>query len=136
MSGYEGDSFFTLSTGGRIGLLTGALLMAIGSLFLSRYLGRQRSFIFRFLTAVGTFWIFLWISPQFFYAYYMTLFADLPAQIVIKWPDNPKTILALLTFSDRSNLSNHTKAILGWLLILHSIFAPKRRFSVVSQTSD
>ena len=122
MSGYEGDSFFTLTLAGRIGLLLLSLALAVGSLILSRYLCRNRPITLRLPIAVLVFWLFVWTSPQIYYAYYMTLFDGLPVQIVIKWPESPAQIWSLLTFSDRSNLSNHTKAILGWLLIIHSFF--------------
>ncbi len=121
---YPGDSFLTLGTGGRIGLalLSLALWAAIVALC-ARVRGRLALPV-----AVAVFWAFLWLSPQVYYLYYLTIFEGLPWQVVVGAPPGPGRLLRLLTFMAEPTLSAHGKAVLGWsLIVLAPVRAAMRR---------
>ncbi|EFL88908.1 conserved hypothetical protein [Ahrensia sp. R2A130] len=69
------------------------------------------------MIAVIAFALFDWLTPQIYYFYYMVLIDNLPLQIVTQMPPSPLKLLHLLTFSERSNLSFHSRGLLGWTLI-------------------
>ena len=116
---YQGDSFFTLSTGGQIGLavLSGMLVfLAIGAVRLCRRKVAARAAA----PAIGLvlWWLFLWLSPQVYYLYYQLIFEDLPWQVVIGWPPGAVRLIELLTFQGNVTLSDHGVGALGWAMIL------------------
>ena len=119
---YNEDSFFTLSIPGQIGLVVLSRGLMLLCLWLAHVLGRGRRRALRLWLAFIIFWAFLWLSPQAYYAYYMTLFDGLPLQNVIKSPPGLSTIVSLLTFTDAPNLSNHGKGVLGWVLLAVGAF--------------
>lgn len=107
--GYVGDSFHTLSRGEQLGLV--GLSVFLGGWMIAlvcRLTGPVRAMVL--------FWAFVWLSPQVYYTYYLTIFDGLPWQIVIRDPPGPTTILHLLTFRGET-LSDHGKGLLGWGLI-------------------
>ena len=121
---YAGDSFLTLGTGGRVGLLLLSALLWAGMLALG---WRLRGAIGAF-GGVALFWAFLWLSPQVYYLYYQAIFDGLPWQVVIAAPPDPARLLRLLTFTDAATLSAHGKGALGWSLIaLAPVRAAMRR---------
>lgn len=115
---YPDDSFFTLSVGGQIGLVALSTSLAVFTLFLFWRIARGRHLAVRLGLAFAYFFLFVWLSPQVYYFYYLTLFDGLPFQSVVKAPPGPITLLDLLTFQDRATLSAHSKGILGWMLIV------------------
>ena len=82
---YRDDSFFTLGLLEAAGLLVVTALLVLGVLALARRLCRG-GLGRRLVAAAGLFWVFLWLSPQVYYAYYQLIFDGLPVQIVIGWP--------------------------------------------------
>ena len=117
MTFYDGDSFFTLSLAGRIGLVALSCLLSSLTIWISWRLGRSRRIATRVLIALAALYIFAWISPQIYYGYYLMIFDGLPLQIVIQTPPSPPEAALLLTFQADATLSDHGKGVLGWLLI-------------------
>jgi vacuolar-type H+-ATPase subunit I/STV1 len=118
---YDGDSFFTLSTAGQIGLAALSVALFAGALAV---VWRWP----RIWMALLVFWLFLWLSPQVYYLYYQMIFDDLPWQIVVKTPPGPGKIAQLLFFFDRPTLSAHSKGVLGWALIAMAVVRESRRW--------
>ncbi len=121
---YADDSFFTLSVPGQIGLVLLSALLTSAFVFGFWTLTRRRNVLFRLAAAVMTLWLFVWLSPQVYYTYYLVLFDSLEFKNVIKSPPTASDMISLMTFSDRANFSNHGKGILGWGLVIASVFRP------------
>lgn len=115
---YPDDSFFTLSVGGQIGLAALSASLTVFTLFLFWRIAGGRPVAVRLGLALVFFFLFVWLSPQVYYLYYLILFDGLPFQSVLKAPPGPGALLDLLTFQDRATLSAHSKGALGWILIL------------------
>lgn len=115
---YRDDSFFSL------GLVEAALLLAVsgamvwGLLMLARRLCARGGPGRRLAWAGGLFWLFLWFSPQVYYAFYQLIFAGLPVQVVIAWPPGAETVLRRLTFTGPATLAAHAQGVLGWALLV------------------
>lgn len=116
--GYDGDSFFTLGMGGRIGLvlLSAVLMILCAGLVWKLVDGLGR--VWRVLVALGLFWGFIWLSPQIYYAYYWMIFEDLPVQVVIGGPPGLGDILRLVSFTDRASLAHHGQGVFAWMLMI------------------
>ena len=69
--------------------------------------------------------VFVWLAPQAYYFYYIYLFGTLPWQSVVSWPPQPAELFDLLLFRNRQNLSFHSQGLLGWLLMLAALLAPR-----------
>ncbi|MGF1475944.1 MAG: hypothetical protein ACFB6S_10325 [Geminicoccaceae bacterium] len=121
---YAQDSFHTLTLTGQIGLSVLSSVLAAATLALAWYAMKRRRLPLRLAIALGVFFSFVWLSPQIYYTYYLTLFEGLPWQNVIKTPPGPLHLFYLLTFQERPTLSAHSKAILGWLLFLQAACHP------------
>ncbi|SFJ78534.1 hypothetical protein [Jannaschia pohangensis] len=122
---YGEDSFFTLSGGGQLGLaLLSLILWALAVLLVWRL---ARGPIRGAVLALVVFVLFVWLSPQIYYAYYFLIFDDLPVQIVIKSPPGPGYLLRLLTFTQEASLSRHGQGLLGWSLLLVGVGRGWRR---------
>jgi len=115
---YSQDSFFDLSTWGQVGLACLSLTLFLLFLIFARSLRRTKSFVVRIIGALVLFWLFVWLSPQAYYLYYWLIFPDLPLQSVIKPPPNPLETLKLLVFQGRDNLSDHSKGVMSWAMII------------------
>lgn len=109
---YDGDSFFTLSLGGQVGLVCLSLVLAAICLRIEWAFAR---WLWGFVLAGVIFYLFVYLSPQAYYTYYRLLIEDLPAQWVISLP-SPQTIFDLLSFQGPANLSAHSQGALGWSL--------------------
>jgi len=118
---YEGDSFFTLTIIERTGLVLLSSILVVTLVLAFLKITTQFKLIVKLAFSVIFLWLFVWLSPQAYYFYYIFLFDTLEFQNVIKLPPTPKDIFSLLSFSDRTNLSNHSKGILGWVMILISL---------------
>ena len=114
---YEGDSFFTLSVGGQIGLAAISLALFVAVLVALWWGTRRRSRPVRIAVALVGFWLFVWLSPQVYYQYYMLIFDGLPVQWVIWPPRGPGEALQLLIFTGPANLSAHGQGVLGWAML-------------------
>ena len=123
---YDGDSFFTLSLAGRIGLVFVSLAFAVAALGLTRLMTFHRAWILRpFIWAV-VFISFVWLSPQGYYTYYRLIIDGLPAQSVIQDPPRPAALVAYLTFTGDATLSAHSIGVLGWLMLSVALL-PRRK---------
>ncbi len=120
---YRDDSLFTLGLVEAAGLLVVSVLLVLGVLALARRLCRGRPGR-RLVAAAGLFWVFLWLSPQVYYAYYQLIFDGLPVQIVIGWPPGAETVLRRLVFAGPATLAAHGQGVLGWVLVVGAV----RRF--------
>lgn len=123
---YDSDSFFTLTLAGRIGLVAVSACFALFSLFVTRVLTIGRTGVARFIIWAAVYLGFVWISPQGYYAYYRIIFDDLPAQWVIGNPPAARELLELLSFRAPRTLSAHGIGILGWLMLVVTVW-PQRR---------
>ncbi len=131
---YERDTFFELTLPGRAGLTMLSILLALIVIYIAFVLfkhGSRKSLGIglglRLITAATLFWLFLWLSPQAYYLYYQTLFDGLPWQIVIMEPPSISDLGDILLFQGRNSLAEHSKAALGWILILGALFATCRQ---------
>jgi hypothetical protein len=121
---YSGDSFFTLTQGQQIGLGMLSIILAFLVILIYFQIVKGRRFLSRFMLAFGFLFLFIWLSPQVYYAYYQIIFENLPVQIVIQYPPSPQELLQTLFFQE-SNLSGHSKAVLGWIMIAISALLKK-----------
>jgi hypothetical protein len=117
---YTDDSFFTLGLVEAAGLIVVTVLLALGMLALARRVCRGKLWR-RLLWSAGLFWVFLWLSPQVYYAYYQLIFHGLPVQIVIGWPPGAETVLHRMVFSGPATLAAHGQGVLGWLLAVLAV---------------
>lgn len=118
---YEGDSFYTLSAIGQVGLvLLSATLTAILLWFV--VMVRWLRLPLRLGLAALLFFGFVWLSPQVYYTYYMALFEGLPWQVVIKDKPSAQALWKLLTFQGKATLSAHSQGVVGWVLIAIAVF--------------
>jgi len=129
---YAGDSFFTLTSGGQV--LVGGLSLLLTVICLAVYvkLSWRRPWPARLIAAFSVFVFFVWLSPQIYYVCYIFL-RGVPWQMVIGIPPSPSELLKLLTFSDRANLSFHSRGLLGWILIAVALFQPRLTSGISSQ---
>ncbi len=121
---YADDSLFTLGLVEAAGLLVVTALLVLGMLALARRLYRGGGMGRRLVAAAGLFWVFLWLSPQVYYAYYQLILEGLPVQIVIGWPPGAETVLRRLVFAGPAPLAAHGQGVLGWVLVVGAV----RRF--------
>ena len=72
----------------------------------------------RMLLAPVFLWLFVWLSPQTYYLYYMAVLEHLPLQNVVGSPPTLGEILSLLGFAGKASLAHHGQGLLGWTLIV------------------
>ena len=127
VQGYEGDSFYTLDALEQTGLLALTILLsglflvfgAIKSRFLYNYPYSKIVIpIIDLVVTSGLFYLFIWLSPQVYYSYYLIIFDDLPLQIVIKDGPSLAELGNLLSMTDRPFLSQHGQGLLGRALLI------------------
>ena len=140
---YRQDSFFTLSAGGQVGLAALSAVLALLTVYAAAFLFRKLQFdngLIRLLSCLaGAFfllWSFVWLSPQVYYFYYQMIFSGLPWQVVIKEPPGPGSIADLLLFRGDETLSDHSKGLFGWTLILYAIVKVARAHSMNRRSSN
>jgi len=131
---YERDTFFELTLPGRAGLIMLSILLAFIVIYIAFILYKHRprqspgiDLGLRLLTAAILLWLFLWLSPQIYYLYYQAIFDGLPWQIVITTPPSIRDLGDILLFQNKNSLAEHSKAILGWILILGALIATRKR---------
>ncbi len=143
--GYKGDSFHTLSASGQVGLLLLSLGLAV---VLTGLAAAKTWYLYRvegawtFPTILGfalldglanllLFLLFLWLSPQLYYAYYLILFDDLAWQWIVRAPPGLGVVLEVLEMPRSGSLSDHGLGLLGRALVLLSLTAPALRAAAV-----
>ncbi len=99
---------------GQVGLAILSIVLSVLVLWGVHRLTRRLKWPLRLLVAMFTVWLFVWWSPQIYYAYYLLIFDGLPLQIVVKSPPTPLQVIRLLTFSEHASLSAHGIGALGW----------------------
>ena len=115
---YDNDSFYTLTAIQQVGLGTISLLLFSIVVYFCYKAINQKPLAIRIAIAGIIFYLFVWLSPQIYYTYYLMIFDGLPLQIVIKTMPTPQTLFRVLTFQENTSLSDHSKAIMGWILII------------------
>lgn len=119
---YAGDSFFTLPAGGQAGLVALSAALGLGMVWLTWVLARRRARAVRLAVWAGLFVAYLWLSPQLFYLYYLTIIDGLPPQWVIgPWPD-PQAIARDL-FATRRTMAGDARAVLGFAMLIAALAA-------------
>lgn len=124
---YAEDSFFTLGTGGQIGLLCLTGLLGVLCLWLVWYLVEGFGRFVRVLIALAVFWLFLWLSPQVYYMFYLIIIDGLPLQWVVQTPPEPMKMVRLLSFTDRVTLTEHGQGVLGWAMMVLALLRRRPR---------
>lgn len=114
---YENDSFLTLSVAERIGLVCVTLLLSAALIWLFWVAIKRVNIWIRPLLALVFLYVFIWLSPQIYYLYYLVIFDFLDLKNVIHPPFNPLILANLLTFTESGKLADHGKGVLGWILI-------------------
>lgn len=127
---YAQDSFFTLTLPGQIGLGVLSTVLAIGLVTMTWQITCRRKLMLRLLAALALFWLFVWLSPQVYYGYYMLLFDGLPVQRVIRTPPSLFDLAKLLGFVGGNDLSGHGLGVLGWVILLTAL-RPQRYASAI-----
>ncbi len=117
---YSEDSFYTLSTYGRLAVVAVSLGMFAALLVLGYVLAKARKGVVCIAIGMFLFWIFVWLSPQVYYTLYQFLFEGLPRQWVVGSPPMADELARLIIFSDRQTLSAHGQGVLFWALMLLS----------------
>ena len=119
------DSIHTITVIQQIGLGFISLTLLSMMIFLSLKLFRNKPMIVRIMVAIGLFYLFVWLSPQLYYAYYILIFEDLPIQLVIKAPPGIWPLVKILTLQNNTRLSDHSLAFLDWVLISLALLKQK-----------
>lgn len=115
---YSEDTFFHLTVPGRIGLVILSLMLSALTIGLFWKISSRFKLLVKVLIAVVFIWSFIWLSPQAYYLYYIQLIDGLPLQNVIQRPPSLVEIFQTITFTGKSNLSNHGKGLVFWAMIL------------------
>ncbi|QPH54977.1 hypothetical protein [Pontivivens ytuae] len=82
--------------------------------------------LLRLTVAILSFALFVWFSPQIYYAYYRLIIPGLPPQWVIGWYPEAGAVVTLLSFTGSTTLSAHAKGVLGWCLVATVLIARRR----------
>jgi len=115
---YQNDSFHTLDLMQQIGLVCLSVVLLGLTLGGSYYLMKKRSLVVRLAIALVVFYLFLWLSPQIYYAYYQLLWPSLEFRIVVGDLPTLWHLLELITFQGRATTTWHAQGLLGVLLLV------------------
>mmetsp|Transcript_24008 Transcript_24008/g.44072 ORF Transcript_24008/g.44072 Transcript_24008/m.44072 type:complete len:132 (+) Transcript_24008:5493-5888(+) len=124
---YDGDSFYTLTIAGQIGLVLVSVVFAVLTLGLTRIMMLRRPLIIKIPLWFFLFICFVWASPQGYYMYYRLIFDGLPAQWVIGALPPPQQMISLLTFQHQATLSAHSVGVLGWAMLAVALWPQRRK---------
>ncbi|MEL6767469.1 MAG: hypothetical protein AAFP17_09840 [Pseudomonadota bacterium] len=123
---YANDSFWTLSPAASAGLLGLSTALALTLLAVVRRVSKTAPIYGRAPIALGVWWLFLWLSPQLYYAYYWTVIPGLPVQNVIRQPPGPLSLFELLSFRGPATLAAHSQGVLGWACVAVAVLRRSR----------
>lgn len=128
------DSFHTLSTSGRIGLVLLSVLLVLLALVLVRAVDRSfpgswkaimpgsvSALLIRIGAALFLIWALMMVAPQIYYLYYLTLFPDLPAQWVIRPGRSFALLLEVFTLTGKPTYAAVFTGIVGWTLLIRIV---------------
>lgn len=124
---YEGDSFYTLTVWGQIGLASVSVLFACVALGMTRVMTWAKPIYLKVPIWIVLFITFVWASPQGYYTYYRMIFDGLPAQSVLGPLPPPQELLGLLTFTGKATLSAHSVGVLGWAMLAVALWPQRRK---------
>ena len=133
MAGYAGDSFWTLRTGGRLGVIlisiTGfALIFTVLSLRPTMPKGSPVvRVLIRSLLGVVIYSFLYSVSPQIFYTFYWFIFPDLPVQVVVSDAFNIARIAKSISLQTGGSLSDHLAGLGFWAILPFTIWVCGRR---------
>ena len=131
---YNNDSFSTLTPSQQIGLLILSSVLWGLTLWGTHCLIKNKKMALRLIISGCIFFLFIWLSPQVYYAYYQILWPDLAWQIVIQSPPRITHLLELITFSGRATTSWHARGLVGAsLLILAMLPALKKIAALIKK---
>ena len=123
--GYPNDSFWTLTAAGRLGVIAIAssgliatfLFIAaktnlVKQLPISRFIIVPCDLIFGAVVYI----LVDTVSPQVFYAFYQTIFPDLPRQIVVTGLPDWEDFRRLISFDEDPSMAGHLRAVGFWAI--------------------
>ncbi len=119
MIGFSEDSFFTLGLLERFGLLALSLFLSVMCVVVVRRL--PLSLWLRLIAVPIILYLFIWLSPQIYYQYYIVIFDGLPWQIVVQNPPAISDFLSIIFFVQVETLAKLSQAVLFWAMILAAI---------------
>ena len=79
------------------------------------------------LLGLAIFYLFLWLSPQLYYLYYLTLFESLTWQVVVAAPPSLGQLFALLQIPADASLAEISLGVLGRGLLLVTLLTAAQR---------
>ncbi|MBA4782582.1 MAG: hypothetical protein H2045_05125 [Rhizobiales bacterium] len=136
--GYPKDSFFTLKTSGRLGVLaiSSTAIMVFFQILTQKTgyllhwsdrrdastLTRLCIFIGDCVSGIALFIAGIWVLPQAFYGFYRILIPNLPQQIVIKPSPDFERLADILQLQSDGSLSQHLTGITFYAVILFTAF--------------
>lgn len=125
-AGYPDDSFWSLGTGGRAGVV---LISSLGYLIIFVCVGRLALWTrnwsvlvalpISILMGASVFGLIYSLSPQVFYSLYQFIFPDLPVQIVIKHVLDFDKLIRVAQLSAGSPLADHLAGVGLWGTIVY-----------------
>ncbi len=122
---YADDTFHTLTYPEQLGLILVSTGLAGGVFLIAWQLMVPQGRLIRAAIAASLFYLFVWLSPQAYYTYYLMVFDGLAWQMVIKAPPSPQAIFEIVTFQGPPTLAAHSKGLLGLTLMLIALGAPR-----------
>ena len=117
---YDGDSFFTLSPWGQVGLAILSGVLAVAMVWLTWRVARGRRLVWRLCVWGIGFVGFIWLSPQIYYLYYWALIDGLPMQVVVAALPEVERVLDVVLLR-KHTLSIHGQAVLCLVMLLAAL---------------
>ncbi len=122
---YADDTFYTLAYPEQLGLALLSTGLAGGVLLVAWQLMVPHGRLIRMAIAVSLFYLFVWLSPQAYYTYYLMVLDGLAWQIVVKPARSPQAVVEIVTFQGPSTLAAPSKGLLALTLMLIALGAPR-----------
>lgn len=128
VSGYPADSFWTLATGGRLGVVAISTLglagMFAGLAWKTRQILRIKTqisatawMLFDIAAGCLIFGIIHTISPQAFYSFYRLIFSNLPNQWVIDTIFDTERLQTIAALPASGSMADHLAGVILWSII-------------------
>ena len=138
---FESDSYFVLPLWAAAGLAIVSAVFAFLTLYSANHVHRRCpkwstgiAIALHSALALLVFWLFIWLSPQGYYAYYIAIIESLIWHNVIDWPPAPSDLILLVTFTGARTLAEISQGILAWLLIVQAFYFAMRKNSPAGKT--
>lgn len=134
MTGYVGDSYWTLGFGGRVGvvLISTVVFTLIFALISVRPIALSRLPLVIQLIIAATMGLLFYsviytLSPQIFYTFYWFIFSDLPVQIVVSNIIDFDRIKTIANLANGGSLSDHLAGLGFWAVLPFTLWISGRR---------